>query len=54
MQKDGGEDTWKVPRISSCLLALKTGTEGGIGFGTELILKVFKHSSFNMEANGPN
>ena len=27
-----------VPRISSSLLALKAGTEGGDGFGTWLIL----------------
>ena len=38
MQKDGGEGTWKVSRISSSLLALKTETEGGDGFGTWLIL----------------
>ena len=38
MQKDGGEGTLKVPRISSNLLALKTETEGGDGFGTWLIL----------------
>ena len=31
MQKDGGEGTLKVPRISSRLLALKTETEGGDG-----------------------
>ena len=36
MQKDGGEGTLKVPRISSSLLALKTETEGGDGFGTEV------------------
>ena len=38
MQKDGGEGTLKVPRISSSLLGLKTETEGGDGFGTWLIL----------------
>ena len=38
MQKDGGEGTWKVPRISSSLLALKTEIEGGNGFGTWIIL----------------
>ena len=36
MQKDGGEGTWKVPSISLSLLALKTETEGGDGFGTWL------------------
>ena len=54
MQKDGGEGTWKVPRISSSLLALKTGTEGGDGFGTWLMLLVIKHSDFNIKLNGPN
>ena len=54
MQKDGGEGTWKVPRISSSLLALKTETEGSDGFGTWLILEVFKDSTINKEANGPN
>ena len=39
MQKDGGEGTLKVPRISSSLLALKTETEGGDGFGTWLFCK---------------
>ena len=38
MQKDGGEGTWKVSRIKSSLLALKTATEGGDGFGTWLML----------------
>ena len=54
MLKDVGEGTWKVPRISSSLFALKTGMEGGDGFVTWLILLVFKHSTFNIEANGPN
>ena len=38
MQKYGGKGTGKAPRISSSLLALKTETEGGDGFGTWLIL----------------
>ena len=54
MQKDGGEGTRKVPRISLSLLALKTETEGGDGFGTWLILLVFKDYSFYIETNGPN
>ena len=54
MQKAGGEGTWKVPRISSSLLALKTETEGGDGFRTWLILSVFKDMTINTEANGPN
>ena len=54
MQKDGGEGTLKVPRISSSLLALKTETKGGDGFGTRLILYVFKDWRFNTEVNGPS
>ena len=38
MQKDGGEDMVKAPRISSSLLALKTETEGDDGFGICSIL----------------
>ena len=38
MQKDGGEGTWKVPRIRTSLLALKTETEGDDRFGTWFIL----------------
>ena len=54
MQKDGDEGTWKVPRIISSLLALKTETERGDCFGTWLILLIFKVLTFNIEANGPN
>ena len=49
MQKDGGEGIWKVPRISSSLLALKTETEGGDDMGHGLFF-LFKDCTFNMVA----
>ena len=54
MQTDGGEGTWKVPKISSSLLALMTEREDDCGLGTWFILTVSKNCSFNTEVRGPN
>ena len=52
MQKYGGKDIIKVPRISLNLLALKTETEGRDGFATCFILQVSKAKIFDTGSTG--